>query len=380
MTMRSARLALLVTVGIAVPAFAQVADRARTEALARRASERLEALEREADRLASQERTLLGDLRRLELDREIKAEQLRHARSEADAVASDLAANAERIRDLEQQDSAARPELRVRLVQMYKLGQARYLRLLLATGDVRQLARASRMVAAMAKLDRDRVASHERLLQQLRTARGGLEERSRQLEALRVEAERAQLAADRAAQARSDLVRDLDRRRDLNAQLSAELQQAAQKLQATLRDIGSGAGAAGPSALPIKPFRGDLDWPVDGPVLRPFARPGLRSPAGASGIEIGAAEGAQVSAVHDGVVAFADTFAGFGNLVIVDHGSRSFSLYGDLLDMSVSKGGRVERGQPVGTVGSSPAGSPRLYFELRVDGESVDPLQWLKKR
>ena len=71
--------------------------------------------------------------------------------------------------------------------------------------------------------------------------------------------------------------------------------------------------------------------------------------------------------------------AGFGNLVIVDHGSQSFSLYGNLLEMSVKKGVRIERGQAVGTVGPSPAGPPELYFELRIDGQSVDPYNGLEK-
>jgi septal ring factor EnvC (AmiA/AmiB activator) len=48
--------------------------------------------------------------------------------------------------------------------------------------------------------------------------------------------------------------------------------------------------------------------------------------------------------------------------------------------MSVNKGDRVERGQAIGTVGLAPAGSSELHFELRIDGQSVDPLQWLKKR
>ena len=52
---------------------AQQSDRARTEALSRRAGERMQALQREADKLASEERTLLGDLRKLEIDRQIKA-------------------------------------------------------------------------------------------------------------------------------------------------------------------------------------------------------------------------------------------------------------------------------------------------------------------
>ena len=66
--------------------------------------------------------------------------------------------------------------------------------------------------------------------------------------------------------------------------------------------------------------------------------------------------------------------------MILDHGAQTFSLYGDLLDIAVKKGARVERGQPVGTVGPTPSGAAGLYFELRVDGQPVDPLQWLKKR
>jgi septal ring factor EnvC (AmiA/AmiB activator) len=85
-------------------------------------------------------------------------------------------------------------------------------------------------------------------------------------------------------------------------------------------------------------------------------------------------------AIHDGTVAFAGPFSGFGNLVILDHGAQTFSLYGDLLDIGVKKGARIERGQPVGTAGPIPSGSEGIYFELRVDARPVDPLQWLRKR
>jgi septal ring factor EnvC (AmiA/AmiB activator) len=148
-----------------------------------------------------------------------------------------------------------------------------------------------------------------------------------------------------------------------------------------LREMTSGStgpavpAAAETAALPMTPFRGDLPWPVDGQVRRRFSRG-----SSSNGIEIAAPEGADALAVHDGVVAFAGTFVGFGNLVILDHGSQTFSLYGDLLEIAVKKGARVEHGRPVGTIGPTPAGPNGLYFELRVDGQPVDPLQWLKKR
>jgi murein hydrolase activator len=373
-TLWESALVALLLVGTAV-SIAQQGDRPKTEALARRATERLQALQQEADQLASQERTLLNDLRRLELERQIKLENLKGVSADADKVASELAATSDRILQLEQQDLAERPDVRARLVEIYKLGRARYLRLLLSTPDLRQLGRASRMVAALAQVDRYQLASHQRTLDSLKAARVELEERSRQMQSVRAEAARAEAAAAATARAQAALVRDIDLQRDLNAQLAGELQAAQQKLQVTLRDLPAGGGGD-PALLPLRPFKGALDWPAAGPIRRRF---GAAAGQASAGIEIAAEEGAPVHAIHEGVVAFADPFSGFGKLVIVDHGSQTFSLYGDLLEIEAKRGSRVERGQSIGSVGTSPAGTSGLYFELRVDGRAVDPLQWLKK-
>jgi murein hydrolase activator len=358
---------------------AQQADRATIEAVSRRAAERLQGLQREADQLAADERTLLRDLRALEVDRQIKAGELVRVTAEAETAAAEVASTTRRIDELEAQDNRERPDIRARLVETYKLGRARYLRLLLSTSDLRQFGRASRMVGALAQADRRRLAEHQATLGALKTARGNLEANSRRIQSLRDAAEKAARAAGGATRARADLVREIDRRRDLNAQLAGELLSAQQKLQTTLRDLSTGATVAEPSPLPIRAFRGALDWPVAGAIRRRFGG-ALAGTAQSNGIEIAAMEGVTVAAVHDGVVAYADPFAGFGNLVIVDHGSQTFSLYGDLLDVAVKRGEHVARGQAVGTVGTAAAGPAGLYFELRIDDRPVDPLQWLKAR
>jgi septal ring factor EnvC (AmiA/AmiB activator) len=358
---------------------AQAPERARTEALARRAAERLQSLQHEADRLASEERTLLGDLRKLEIDRDIRAEQLTQADADVTSVQREIDATNDRMSRLRQQDQSERPDLRARLVETYKLGRGRYLHLLLATSDLRRFGQATRAVAVMAKLDRDRVASHRQTLGELTSARAVLDERRRKMDGVRGDAARAAAAAARATQARNDLVRDIDTRRDLNAQWSGELQAAQQKLQMALRGVEGGAAPAEAAALPLRPFRGDLDWPATGIVRRRFTPSSSARGAASNGIEISAEDGAPARAIHEGLVAFAGAFAGFGNLVILDHGSKTFSLYGNLLDVAVVKGAQVDRGQTIGHVGPSPAGSAGLYFELRVDGHPVDPLQWLRK-
>jgi septal ring factor EnvC (AmiA/AmiB activator) len=134
--------------------------------------------------------------------------------------------------------------------------------------------------------------------------------------------------------------------------------------------------------VPLAPFQGALEWPADGPVTGRFAQP-LSRPGGAAvrnGIEIAAPERAPVVAVHAGIVSYAEPFTGFGNLVILDHGGNDYSLYGYLGSIEVARGQTVQAGTELGRVGTAPAGPPLLYFEIRIDGRAVNPVQWLRSR
>jgi septal ring factor EnvC (AmiA/AmiB activator) len=377
--LRFAALALCLALAAIVPAHTQ--DRSRVQDLARRAAERIRALQREADSLAAQEKTLLVELRQLELQRQIRAEEVAKLGAEAEAVAGELARAEQRAVGLEQQIEDQRPMIEQRIVELYKLGRAGYLRMMLDVEDIRSVGRAYRTVSVLSRLDRERVDEHRRTLDALATTRKTLTARQAELQRLQRDATRARAAVDRLVASRSTLIRQIDERRDLTARLAGELQVAHQKLQASLAAMAAGQAASVP-LLPLRPFQGDLPWPAPGRVAARFGR----QPAGSrfagtirNGIEIAAAEGAPVHVVHGGTVAFADTFTGFGRLVIVEHGADTYSLYGYLSSTSVAKGDHVDRHALLGLVGTSPLGSPGLYFELRIDGKPVDPLQWLKR-
>src|SRR3954447_6039208 len=94
-------------VGITVSA---QSDRARTEALARRATERLQALQHEADRLAAEERSLLNDVKKLEGERQLRAEELKRVEADAARVQADLDATGARMAALEATSRAETPE------------------------------------------------------------------------------------------------------------------------------------------------------------------------------------------------------------------------------------------------------------------------------
>jgi septal ring factor EnvC (AmiA/AmiB activator) len=130
------------------------------------------------------------------------------------------------------------------------------------------------------------------------------------------------------------------------------------------------------------PVRGGLDWPLDGRVIGRYGEPSPRTgnTTRRNGIEIEALEGTQVRAIHGGSVIYAAPLTGFGTLVVLEHGRGYHSVYGFLSSASVNKGDVVDEGREVGRVGLTPNGPPALYFEFRVDGRAVDPLQWLRQR
>lgn len=320
---------------------------------------------------------MFGDLRKLELEREISQQEV--ARTEAELARVTLAQRqaTARLKALEATRIAQTPGVNERLVELSKRGRGGYVQLLMAADDIRAFGRLSRGVAAVAELDRVRVETHRRTMAAERDALATVGKERTAVEVSQKEARRARATLDTAVAARNRLIDSLDQQRDLAAQYVSELQAAQLKIERTLASADASPAAI---ALPIRPFRGDLPWPVAGSVASRFGR-SLAGRFGTAvvrnGIEVRAPEGTSAGAVHEGRVAYAAPFAGFGNLVIVDHGDSAFTLYGHLSEVTVAEGAVVKAGDIVGRVGLAPAGDAALYFEVRIDGRPVDPLQWL---
>jgi murein DD-endopeptidase MepM/ murein hydrolase activator NlpD len=95
-----------------------------------------------------------------------------------------------------------------------------------------------------------------------------------------------------------------------------------------------------------------------------------------SGLDIKAKWGDPVGASHPGTVQFAGWYHGYGNLIIIDHGGGVTTYYGHLSSFAVGAGDKVERGDVIGYAGSTGrATSPHLHYEVRIDGNPVNPLQ-----
>lgn len=122
-------------------------------------------------------------------------------------------------------------------------------------------------------------------------------------------------------------------------------------------------------------------WPVDGVLTSPF---GYRhSPFGRrwkmhTGLDLGAPYGAPIYATADGLVTFADWDSGHGRTVVVDHGHEVTTRYCHASRFVVGQGDLVAAGDVIALVGSTGMSTgPHLHFELLLEGEKVDPLEYL---
>ena len=349
--------------------------------LSRRVDARVRSLTDEASQLVGRSASLLSELPTLETELERETRRSQDAQAAVRDATADLEATANRLAALEQRRVGELPGLHAGLVELYKQGRGGYARMLLNTKDLKEMTRAIRTVAGLTRINQDRAEAHRRTLDALAAERATLEQRRADLQAAETEVAAARRAAQRAVDSRASLLADVDRRRDRNAELLGELHLAQQQLATAMADIEAGRTAQ-PVSVPITAFREALAWPVAGEVTTRFGESqddrDVATPR--AGIEIAGPEDAPVLPVYEGTVTFADVFEGYGTLVIVDHGDNHYSLYGDLGSALVRPAQRLAAGEPLGTVGPTPAGPSTVYFELRIDGHAVDPLEWLQAR
>ncbi|WP_345815011.1 peptidoglycan DD-metalloendopeptidase family protein [Paraburkholderia sp. PREW-6R] len=133
-------------------------------------------------------------------------------------------------------------------------------------------------------------------------------------------------------------------------------------------------GAQTNPAATAAPQPGVLQWPLRGPVLRAFA------PGKSNGIVIGGRPGDPVKAAATGRVVYAGTgIEAYGPLIIIKHDDSLITAYGQNSTLLVKEGDAVAQGQTIGEVGVDSRGVASIQFEVRQNGQPVDPLAWLPK-
>jgi septal ring factor EnvC (AmiA/AmiB activator) len=339
--------------------------------------ERRTALELELARLRGEEKSLLGEVEQLELEVQLRTDELTEIQITLKRTRALLDATVARVRQLEASLAAARPALAAHARALYKLGDMSYLRLLLSIDRPSDFFRGYRFITTLARRDNARVAAFRSDLRALTAEKAELEQRTQESIALRTKLSAARRALDAQRARKTGLLTSLVERKELNAAYVEELAQAESRLQELLSGLGGGD-----VAVPLGAFRGGLPWPVEGRVRAGFGRrkhPRFDTYTIHNGLEIEAAPGAEVRAVHEGRVVFAERFRGYGLMVVVDHGAKHHSLYAQLAEVAVAPGQDVAAGTVLGTADPAGADGPGVYFEMRFQGRPEDPLEWLRR-
>ena len=327
-------------------------------------------------------------------------EQLRQATAELGtikeqrvAVENDITLNERQLAEAQKRLEGRESVFYKRVRDIYINGRLSYLDVVIGSKDFSDFA--NRLEVLKRIIDSDIT-----LINEIKKERADIEAHKQKLEADRaklVELEKAALAkqaeieqkkAERNVvlqKAQNDRATAMQAIEELNAssaQVSAMLKerQAARAAAAAAATAAQSSGGQGASDNWVQ-GTGQLGWPVSGEITSPYGyrvHPIWGTTIYHSGIDIGVDEGTPVHAADGGVVVWSGWMGGYGYAVVIDHGNGLSTLYGHNSELAVDEGQSVAKGQVISYAGSTGNSTgPHVHFEVRVNGDPVDPMGYL---
>lgn len=328
-------------------------------------------------------------------------EQLRQATAELGtikeqrvAVENDITLNERQLAEAQKRLEGRESVFYKRVRDIYINGRLSYLDVVIGSKDFSDFA--NRLEVLKRIIDSDIT-----LINEIKKERADIEAHKQKLEADRaklVELEKAALAkqaeieqkkAERNVvlqKAQNDRATAMQAIEELNAssaQVSAmlkERQAARAAAAAAAAAAAQSSGGQGASDNWVQ-GTGQLGWPVSGEITSPYGyrvHPIWGTTIYHSGIDIGVDEGTPVHAADGGVVVWSGWMGGYGYAVVIDHGNGLSTLYGHNSELAVDEGQSVAKGQVISYAGSTGNSTgPHVHFEVRVNGDPVDPIGYL---
>jgi len=311
-------------------------------------------------------------------------------RVELAAIQKEVRHSASVIRSLQKQKAGFERSLRAveekimeRLVVLYKYARRGYMKILATASDVDQFRLRVKYLKAVMQEDR-------RALEALVAKK---EEQEKRIAVLRDQLSLTRSTRDEEKKKLIALKKDLEdkvillmrthKEKEFYQTAIKELEAGAEALKNTLLDLGKRPGAytGNGNALTFVEEKGRLPLPLEGKVLLGKQVLGVSAGRIRRGVYIESKRDREVQCIFPGRVAFSGRLKGYGEMVIVNHGSRFFTIFAELHKRMKKKGDRVASGDIIGLVGSRDSGGlKRVYFEIRHGGAILNTAKWLKKR
>lgn len=328
-------------------------------------------------------------------------EQLRQATAELGtikeqrvAVENDITLNERQLAEAQKRLEGRESVFYKRVRDIYINGRLSYLDVVIGSKDFSDFA--NRLEVLKRIIDSDIT-----LINEIKKERADIEAHKQKLEADRaklVELEKAALAKqaeiEQKKAERNVVLQKAQNDRPTAMQAIEELNASSAQVSAMLKERQAARAAAAAAAAAAAQSSGgqgasdnwvqgtgQLGWPVSGEITSPYGyrvHPIWGTTIYHSGIDIGVDEGTPVHAADGGVVVWSGWMGGYGYAVVIDHGNGLSTLYGHNSELAVDEGQSVAKGQVISYAGSTGNSTgPHVHFEVRVNGDPVDPMGYL---
>lgn len=367
---------------LAVPVAFSADDLAQSRQQLEDVELRLEKTLADIARKESVENDVLKDLK--SIDRQFNRLKKRVSREKAqlDKLNKTIASETRELSARKDEVKELQSQVQKRLVVLYKSEEAGVLKTLFSAQtltslleDYDYLGRAAQHDRELLEQFRERVALRQASLDRLAQAK---KNQQRVTQSLKSEEE----ALKRTVRLKKRYLAVVRKDRSSLDRVAADLKARAERLTVLVTDLEAGGDGASQGSVSLFHLqKGSLPWPVNGAVKTGFGKhkhAELGTLLENHGIEIFARESTAVQAVWDGRIAFAKSFQGYGNLIIIDHGGGYYTLYAQVQNLLKKTNDTVEKGDLIAYTGYDHA--DHVYFEVRKGRTPIDPLLWIERR
>ena len=328
------------------------------------------------------EKSLLDQLSGIEKDISEKRSVIKSLREKIDTAKKDLGAHRERLKELERSLMETEELFGRRLVAFYKYAKRGYLHILATTRDLDNLNHRMKYFKVILNEDLKAVqgiADNQRIRQE---EVASIEVRLSAISELEKAENNELILLKTDLEKKVVLLANIHREKEFYETAVKELQSAADNLKSTLLNLEITPRQTKDNLrLPtgFAELKGRMPKPLEGEVIKDSGNEGSRSFNTHRGIYIRGNFGSDVKAIFPGRVDFSGQLKGYGQVVVINHGERYFTISAYLCQIEKSEGEMVAKGEAIGQIGEAGLLSgPALYFEIRQGGTSLDPLEWLK--
>jgi len=321
------------------------------------------------------EEKLLEDLSRLEKEIEEKRKNLKELEEKVSLVKKDLRENQTKVKQLEKSLKDLEDRLGKRLDAFYRYAKRAYIRLLATADGLDTLRKRFKYLRGILAVDLTLLRETADLQRQYRGEISSVREKLLALEGIEKEASGRVAAIKEDIDRKVVLLMKTHKEKEFHETGVKQLELAAQKLKETIIRIEKRDEKKTEIPSDFAKSMGKLPMPLEGRILRQ----GAWFQGGLKGITVEGLPGAEVKAVYAGRIDFSGSLKGYGEIVVINHGSRYFTVSARLARRKKEEGELVKAGEVIGFLGKPPsAGDAKLYFEIRKGGGNLDPLRWLK--